>query len=121
LVKDYKIRKTIKSLDILKKKSVKVKGYYSKAARRVITFFRQSVYYNYNKVKFREFKYIREKADKINWYVSLALNKQRKRFKGFLILLFKGLVTFVSVTVTYKGFSISIKLKLELVTKKTLI
>jgi hypothetical protein len=28
--------------------------------------FKQLVYYNYNKVEFREFKYIREKANKIN-------------------------------------------------------
>jgi hypothetical protein len=49
------------------------------------------------------------------------LNKQRKRFKGFLVLLFKGLVTFVSVTVTYKGFSISTKLRPELVIRETLI
>jgi hypothetical protein len=66
LVKDYRIRKAIKSLDILKKESVKVKGCYSKAAKRVIVFFRQLVYYNYNKVKFGEFKHIREKADKID-------------------------------------------------------
>jgi hypothetical protein len=79
------------------------------------------VYYNYNRVKFKEFKHIREKANKIDWYVSLALNKQRKRFKGFLVPLFKGLVTFVSVTVIYKGFSICIKLKPELVIKETLV
>jgi hypothetical protein len=66
LVKDYKIRKAIKSSDILKKKSAKVKGYYNKAAKRVIVFFRQSVYYNYNKVKFEEFEHIREKADEID-------------------------------------------------------
>jgi hypothetical protein len=66
LVKDYKIRKAIKSSDILKKKSAKVKGCYNKAARRVIAFFRQLVYYDYNRVKFREFKHIREKADEIN-------------------------------------------------------
>jgi hypothetical protein len=66
LVRDYRIKKAIKSLDILKKKSAKVKGCYNKAARRVITLFRQLVYYNYNKVKFEEFKYIRERADKIN-------------------------------------------------------
>jgi hypothetical protein len=66
LVKDYKVRKAIKSPDILKKKSVKVKGCYNKTARRIIAFFRQLVYYNYNKVKFGEFEYIREKADKIN-------------------------------------------------------
>jgi hypothetical protein len=66
LVRDYKIKKAIKSPDILKKESAKVKGYYSKAARRVIALFKQLVYYNYNSVKFREFEHIREKADKIN-------------------------------------------------------
>jgi hypothetical protein len=66
LVKDYRIRKAIKLPDILKKKFAKIKNYYNKAVKRVIAFFRQSVYYNYNKVKFREFKHIREKADKIN-------------------------------------------------------
>jgi hypothetical protein len=66
LVKDYKIKKAIESPDILKKKSAKVKGYYSKAVRRVIAFFRQLVYYNHNKVKLGEFKHIKEKADKIN-------------------------------------------------------
>jgi hypothetical protein len=79
------------------------------------------VYYNYNKVEFEEFEYIREKADKIDWYVSLTLNKQRKRFKSSLVLLFKGLVTFTFVTVIYKGFNINTKLKPELVTKETLI
>jgi hypothetical protein len=66
LVKDYKIRKAIKSPDILKKEFAKVKGCYSKAARRVIAFFRQLVYYDHNKVKFGEFKHIRERANKIN-------------------------------------------------------
>jgi hypothetical protein len=66
LVKDYKIRKVIKSLDILKKKSVKVKNCYNKAIKSVIALFKQLVYYNYNKVKFEEFKYIREKANKID-------------------------------------------------------
>jgi hypothetical protein len=28
--------------------------------------FKQLVYYNYNKVKFKEFKYIRKKANKID-------------------------------------------------------
>jgi hypothetical protein len=56
----------MKSPDILKKKSVKVKGCYNKAARRVIALFRQLVYYNYNKVKFGEFEHVRERADKIN-------------------------------------------------------
>jgi hypothetical protein len=49
------------------------------------------------------------------------LNKQKKRFKDSLVLLFKGLVTFTFVTVIYKSFSISIKLRPEPVTKKTLI
>jgi hypothetical protein len=66
LVKDYRIKKAIKSPDILKKKSAKVKGCYSKVVKRVITFFRQLVYYNYNKVKFGEFEHIKEKADKID-------------------------------------------------------
>jgi hypothetical protein len=66
LVKDYKIRKAIKLLNILKKKSVKVKSCYNKAVRSVITLFKQLVYYNYNKVEFKEFKHIREKANKIN-------------------------------------------------------
>jgi hypothetical protein len=66
LVKDYKIKKAIKSPDILKKKSAKVKGCYSKVARKVITLFKQLVYYNYNKVKFGEFKHIRKRANKIN-------------------------------------------------------
>jgi hypothetical protein len=66
LVRDYRIRKAIKSPDILKKKSAKVKGCYNKAARRVIAFFRQLVYYNYNRVKFGEFEHVREKADEIN-------------------------------------------------------
>jgi hypothetical protein len=66
LVRDYRIRKAIKSPDILKKESAKVKGCYSRAARRVIAFFRQSVYYDHNKVKFGEFEHVREKADKID-------------------------------------------------------
>jgi hypothetical protein len=66
LVKDYKIKKAIKSPDILKKESAKVKGCYSKAVKRVITLFKQLVYYNYNKVKFGEFEYIRKKANKID-------------------------------------------------------
>jgi hypothetical protein len=66
LIKDYKIRKAIESSDILKKESAKVKGCYNKAAKRIITLFKQLVYYNYNKVKFKEFEYIRKKADKIN-------------------------------------------------------
>jgi hypothetical protein len=66
LVRDYRIKKAIKSLDILKKESAKVKSCYNKAVRRVIAFFRQLVYYNYNKIKFGEFKYIRERADKID-------------------------------------------------------
>jgi hypothetical protein len=79
------------------------------------------VYYNYNKVKFKEFKHIREKANKINSYVFLTLNKQRKRFKSSLVLLFKGFVMFVFIIVIYKGFNISIKLRPKLITKKTLI
>jgi hypothetical protein len=66
LVKNYRVRKAIKLLNILKKESVKIKSYYNKVVRKVITLFKQSVYYNYNKVKFREFKHIREKANKIN-------------------------------------------------------
>jgi hypothetical protein len=66
LVKDYKIKKAIKLSDILKKESIKVKGCYNKAAKKVIALFRQSVYYNHNKVKFKEFKHIRKKADKID-------------------------------------------------------
>jgi hypothetical protein len=56
----------MKLLDILKKKFAKVKSCYNKAARRVITLFKQLVYYNHNKVKFGEFEHIREKADKID-------------------------------------------------------
>jgi hypothetical protein len=66
LVKDYKIKKAIKSPNILKKKSVKVKSYYNKAVKRVITLFKQSVYYKYNKVKFKKFKHIKKETDKIN-------------------------------------------------------
>jgi hypothetical protein len=66
LVKDYKIKKAIKSPDILKKEFVKIKGCYNKITKRVIAFFKQLVYYNYNKVKFGEFKHIRKKANKIN-------------------------------------------------------
>jgi hypothetical protein len=66
LVRDYKIRKAIELPNILKKESAKIKGCYSKAVKRVIAFFRQSVYYNHNKVKFREFKHVREKADEID-------------------------------------------------------
>jgi hypothetical protein len=50
-----------------------------------------------------------------------VLNKQRKRFKGFLILLLKGLITFVSIIVTYKGFSINAKFRPEPVVKEALI
>jgi hypothetical protein len=53
-------------LNILKKESAKVKGCYSKVVRRIIAFFKQLVYYNYNKVKFREFEYIKERVDEIN-------------------------------------------------------
>jgi hypothetical protein len=66
LVRDYRIKKAIKSPDILKKESVKVKGCYGKAAKRVIAFFKQLVYYNYNKVKFGEFKHVRKRADEID-------------------------------------------------------
>jgi hypothetical protein len=66
LVRDYKIRKAIKSPDILKKEFAKVKSCYGRAARSVIALFRQLVYYNYNKVEFEEFEYVREKADKID-------------------------------------------------------
>jgi hypothetical protein len=66
LVRDYRIRKVIESPDILKKESAKVKGCYSKAVRRVITLFRQSVYYDYNRVKFGEFEHVRERADEID-------------------------------------------------------
>jgi hypothetical protein len=38
-----------------------------------------------------------------------------------LVLLFKGLVAFASVTVVYKGSSISTKLRPELVTRETLV
>jgi hypothetical protein len=66
LVRDYKIGKAIKSPDIVKKESAKVKGCYSKAAKRVIALFRQSVYYNHNKVKFGEFEHVRKRADEID-------------------------------------------------------
>jgi hypothetical protein len=66
LVRDYKIRKAIKSPDISKKESAKVKSCYNKAIKSIITLFKQLVYYNYNKVKFGEFKYIREKANEID-------------------------------------------------------
>jgi hypothetical protein len=66
LVRDYRIRKGIESPNILKKESAKVKGCYNKAGKRVIAFFRQLVYYDYNKVKFGEFKYVRKKADEID-------------------------------------------------------
>jgi hypothetical protein len=56
----------MKSPDILKKESAKVKGCYSRAARRVIALFRQSVYYNHNRVKFGEFEHVRERADEID-------------------------------------------------------
>jgi hypothetical protein len=66
LVRDYKIRKAIELLDISKKESAKVKSCYDKAAKSVIALFRQLVYYNHNRVKFGEFKHIREKADEID-------------------------------------------------------
>jgi hypothetical protein len=65
LVRDYKIRKAIELLDILKKESAKVKSYYNKTAKRVIMLFKQLVYYNYNKVKFKEFKYIKKRLTKL--------------------------------------------------------
>ena len=49
------------------------------------------------------------------------LNKQKKRFKSSLVLLFKAFITFIFIIVIYKGFSINTKLKLELVAKKGLI
>jgi hypothetical protein len=66
LVRGYRIRKAIELPDILKKEFAKVKGCYNRAARRVIALFRQSVYYNYNRVKFGEFEHVREKADEID-------------------------------------------------------
>jgi hypothetical protein len=66
LVRDYRIKKAIESPDILKKESAKVKDYYSKVARRVIAFFRQSVYYDHNRVKFGEFEHVKEKANEID-------------------------------------------------------
>jgi hypothetical protein len=66
LVKDYKIRKAIKLLNISKKESAKVKSCYNKVVKSIITLFKQLVYYNYNKIKFKEFKHIRKKANKIN-------------------------------------------------------
>jgi hypothetical protein len=65
LVKNYKIKKAIKSPDILKKESVKIKSYYNKTAKRITMLFRQTVYYNYNKVKFGEFKYIKKRLTKL--------------------------------------------------------
>jgi hypothetical protein len=38
-----------------------------------------------------------------------------------LVLLFKGFVAFIFITVIYKGFSINTKLRLKSVAKKTLI
>jgi hypothetical protein len=66
LVKNYRIKKAIKLLNILKKESVKVKGCYNKVAKIVITLFKQLIYYNYNRIKFKEFEHIKEKADEIN-------------------------------------------------------
>jgi hypothetical protein len=56
----------MESPDILKKESAKVKGCYGRAAKRVMAFFRQSVYYDHNRVKFGEFEHVREKADEID-------------------------------------------------------
>jgi hypothetical protein len=50
-----------------------------------------------------------------------VLNRQRKRFKGSLVLLFKGFVAFVFITVMYKGFSVNTKFKPESVAGKALI
>jgi hypothetical protein len=50
-----------------------------------------------------------------------VLNKQRKRFKGSLVPLLKGLITFVFITVLYKGFSISVKFEPELVIEEALV
>jgi hypothetical protein len=50
-----------------------------------------------------------------------VLNKQRKRFKSFLVLLLKGLIMFTFITVIYKGFSISAKFKSEPVIREALI
>jgi hypothetical protein len=50
LIKDYKVKKAIKLLNILKKESVKIKSYYNKTIKKVIVLFKQLVYYNYNKV-----------------------------------------------------------------------
>jgi hypothetical protein len=63
LVRDYRIGKAIESPDISKKESAKVKSCYGEAAKSVMALFRQSVYYNHNKVEFGEFEHIREKAD----------------------------------------------------------
>jgi hypothetical protein len=40
LIKDYKIKKAIKSLDILKKEFVKVKSYYNKITKKAIVLFK---------------------------------------------------------------------------------
>jgi hypothetical protein len=50
-----------------------------------------------------------------------VLNKQRKRFKGSLVLLFKGLITFVFIIVIYKGFSINAKFRPEPVIREALV
>jgi hypothetical protein len=50
-----------------------------------------------------------------------VLNKQKKGFKDSLVLLLKSFIMFVSITVVYKGFSISVKFKLELVIEEALI
>jgi hypothetical protein len=49
------------------------------------------------------------------------LNKQRKKFKDFLVLLLKGFIMFTSIIIVYKGFSINTKFRLKPVAKKTLI
>jgi hypothetical protein len=56
----------MESPDISKKESAKVKSCYGRAARSVIALFRQSVYYNHNRVKFGEFEHVREGADEID-------------------------------------------------------
>jgi hypothetical protein len=111
----------MESPDISKKESAKVKSCHGRAARSVMALFRQSVYYNHNRVEFGEFEHVRERADEIDWYVSPALNRQRKRFKGSLVPLLKGLVAFASMIVAYKGSSVSTKFRPEPVAGKALV
>jgi hypothetical protein len=56
----------MESPDISKKESAKVKSCYGRAARSVMALFRQSVYYNHNRVEFGEFEHVRERADEID-------------------------------------------------------